>query len=120
VPLWDIHRFKDGTSFYFASRNTIAYYLDPRNFFVDVPSAYMDNLKNLGSIFMFSSNAYFENQDGNVTNKILAGTFLSRERTSTVTLKIKQVQRSLQTRLYRLDNGCIDNSERVRILSRRA
>ena len=36
---------------------------------------------------MFSSNAYFENQDWNVTNKILAGTFLSKERTPVVVYK---------------------------------
>ncbi len=80
-PLWDVYDVRDGSNFYYASRNTISYYMDPRNFFVDVPSAYWDSYKNLGSIFMFSSNAYYENQDRGVVERLLDNTFMDTDRT---------------------------------------
>ncbi len=60
----DTYNFKDGSQFYFASRQTIAYYLDPRNFL------------NEQNIFMFENLGYRSDQTAGAVNAILSGTFM--------------------------------------------
>lgn len=69
----DTYNYKDGSYFYFASRQTIAHYLDPRNFL------------NEQNIFMFENLGYRSDHTVAGVDAILAGTFMSSAVTPIVT-----------------------------------